>query len=219
LRREEADNAAREGRRIVARADVRAKRPIRAKVRATAKTGSKRRIKAKPLAKPKSRSGSKGAARYLTGADLRREMSRWRKGDVFARVHQAWDRLKSTLWSDAQLATLDSDVVPHVFVVSVEQKPKRYHYSFVGAELADLHGQDYGGLYLHELRLGEVADLVSEAFDRVVKNREPVLFRGAFVTLFGDAVTADRLLLPLSTDGRRCDALLGALAVSARGAF
>jgi hypothetical protein len=143
-------------------------------------------------------------------------MSLWRKGDILARVHAAWGGLKSARWTDEQLAALDGDVVPHVFVVTVEHKPKRYHYRFVGAELADLHGQDYGGLYLHEMRLGEVGDLVSEAFDRVVKSREPVLFRGAFVALGGDTVTADRLLLPLSSDGRRCDTLLGALAQPAK---
>ena len=85
----------------------------------------------------------------------------------------------------------------------------------MGAALADLHGQNYGGQYLHDLRLGEVADFVADAFGRAVKSREPVLFRGAFVTLSGTHVVAERLVLPLSSDGRRCDTLLCALSLTA----
>jgi hypothetical protein len=187
------------------------------KVAPKIRAAPKPRVQGKPRAKPARAAKARRGPSYLAGAALLREMSRWRAGDVFARVHKAWQRLKSERWTDAQLAVLDGDVVPHVFVVSVEPRPRRYRYRFVGAELADLHGQDYGGLYLHDMRLGEVGELVSAAFDRVVRSREPMLFRGAFVTRYGDAVTADRLLLPLSSDGRRCDALLGALARAAKG--
>ncbi|MGE3935647.1 MAG: PAS domain-containing protein, partial [Rhodospirillaceae bacterium] len=132
-------------------------------------------------------------------------------GDLFARVHAIWEGLAPGGWTEERFFALDGEVLSRLFLVGVERAPARYRYRFVGTELCDLHGQDYAGVYLHEMRLGEVGDAVAAAFDRVVAERAPMLLRGAFVTPQG-TVVAERLLLPLPGDGRDCDAILGALA-------
>lgn len=186
------------------------------------------RMKAGPARKAAPRSGAAGGPgarpaatpaggetfRTLTGDALRRDLAKRPAGDLFARVFSIWEGLPPGGWSDERFFALDGEVLSRLFLVGVERAPARYRYRFVGTELCDLHGQDYAGVYLHEMRLGEVGDAVAAAFDRVVAERAPLLVRGGFVTPDG-AVGAERLLLPLSRDGRGCDTILGALARSA----
>ena len=56
----------------------------------------------------------------VTGEEFRKEVALWDEDYILGRVYRAWDAIRDTHWTDDQLDKLDNEIVPYVFVVSVD---------------------------------------------------------------------------------------------------
>jgi len=88
---------------------------------------------------------------------------------------------------------------------------RRYRIRVEGTEVAKLFGTHRSGKWLDEVFPPGDAERICRAYDTVVETREPGTWRTHATLPSGDVVNYTRLLMPLASDGRTVDRLLGVL--------
>ncbi|HEX6980222.1 MAG TPA: PAS domain-containing protein [Alphaproteobacteria bacterium] len=142
-------------------------------------------------------------------------MSSFRDALGFPRLRELydyWHRVRG-----ARDVPLRSDIDPldmrgvlgHVVLFDVERDPIRFRYRLVGTELARVRGVDLTGRYIDEVSIFSAHDAIIRFYTRVVTEPCIGLQRGPD-TLFDARVGCMfRLSLPMSSDGRAIDMILG----------
>jgi hypothetical protein len=103
-----------------------------------------------------------------------------------------------------------TDLLPHIFLVDIEENPRHYRFRLVGTKVVECFGLDMTGKTIDSLDLGDDADAILKHYDQAVDHGEPIYDRHRFWTeAYGQHLNYERLLLPLSSDGKRVDKLLG----------
>ena len=102
-------------------------------------------------------------------------------------------------------------LLPLVFILEVQQKPRRYLIRLMGTEIATRLGGDSTGRYVDELDFGSTKKQVLAGYDHVVDNAEPHLSFSAFTQGGRRKLQVERLALPMSTDGLAIDLILGSV--------
>ena len=101
-------------------------------------------------------------------------------------------------------------LLPLVFILEVDQEPRRYRIRLMGTEIAARLGDDFTGRYVDELDLGEIKEQLLAGYDHVIDRVEPHLDFAEFTQHGRDRMQVERLALPMSTDGLIVDLILGA---------
>ena len=104
-----------------------------------------------------------------------------------------------------------ASLLPLVFILKVQQEPRRYLIQLMGTEIVAQVGGDYTGRYLDELDLGEIKEKVLAGYDHVVDRVEPHLEFAEFTQRRRGKMQVERLALPMSTDGEKIDLILGSV--------
>lgn len=102
-------------------------------------------------------------------------------------------------------------LLPLIFILDVEQEPRRYRIRLMGTEIATRLGGDYTGQYVDELDFGAIKNQVLAGYDHVVDHAEPYLNFSEFTPSGRSRIQAERLALPMSTDGQTIDLILGSV--------
>jgi hypothetical protein len=103
-----------------------------------------------------------------------------------------------------------SDLLPNIFLVDVEEAPRRYRVRLAGTEVVACFGVDMTGKTIDQYDLADERASVLEQYDLVVATREPSYKRHEFWTAaYEHHLNYERLLLPLSSDGDHIDKMLG----------
>jgi hypothetical protein len=105
----------------------------------------------------------------------------------------------------AELPTL----LPHLQLIDIVDG--RYRYRLVGSELVYAYGSDYTRRYADEFFEGTRAASIIEVYGIVRDARQSVFLRSRYLTSRDTSLIANRLYLPLSTDGHDVNMILGAL--------
>lgn len=96
-----------------------------------------------------------------------------------------------------------------VFLVTVTQNPLRFWFRLVGTRIAEDYGEDITGRYLDEIDLDDVRRDIEEGYEIAAREGRPVYSRCDYRKHDRRHLAYERLLLPLSSDGKRVDMLLG----------
>ena len=102
-------------------------------------------------------------------------------------------------------------LLPLVFILEVQQKPRRYLIRLMGTEITTRLGGDFTGRYVDELDFGAAKQQVLAGYDHVVDCAEPHLNVSEFTQSGRTRIQAERLALPMSTDGLTVDLILGSV--------
>jgi hypothetical protein len=102
-------------------------------------------------------------------------------------------------------------LLPLLFILEVQQKPRRYLIQLMGTEIVTRFGGDYTGRYMDELDLGAIKKQVLAGYDHVVDHVEPHLEFAEFTQRGRGRIQVERLALPMSTDGLTVDLILGSV--------
>lgn len=103
-----------------------------------------------------------------------------------------------------------SDLLPHIFLVDVEEDPRRYRVRLAGSEVVACFGTDMTGKTVDEYDLADERGSILQQYDLAVETREPCYHRHEFWTAaYEHHLNYERLLLPLSSNGKQVDKLLG----------
>jgi len=96
----------------------------------------------------------------------------------------------------------------NVFLVERVGEPPRYRYRLVGTNIVREFGEEITGRYLDEVDFDYVTSRVVSEYDRAAEERRPIASKWAYTKQSGRRMVYERLILPLSSDGRTVDMFL-----------
>src|SRR5262245_36959386 len=104
---------------------------------------------------------------------------------------------------------IPSEFLPNLMLIDVLNEPRRYRYRLVGTHVVSASGEDRTGQTFENVGFFKVHPVVVEQYDKVVDTGRPLHSLEPFMNFVtGSTYEVDRLLLPLSGDGRRVDMLI-----------
>jgi hypothetical protein len=103
------------------------------------------------------------------------------------------------------------DLLPHIYLVDVEDRPIRFRFRLIGTEIVQNFGLDMTGRYIEEIDFSDRAPSVLAHYAAVVTTREPSCHIVHFTRGSGRHLAYERIIMPLSSDGENVDMLLGGI--------
>jgi len=127
------------------------------------------------------------------------------------RLYQYWaaQRGNRSMPARSDIDPIDlKTLLPLLILIDVVPDPRRYVYRLVGTREVDMRGTDPTGRPIEEGYYGESAADTTYYLDRVVRTRQPVLYRGTYQPLSTRTQCEDVLFLPLSRDGEAVNMIM-----------
>ena len=129
-------------------------------------------------------------------------------------VAQHWYDVKgdklAPKWSDIDLLTLPSILLPRICVVDVEQEPLDFIYRFWGTDITNMHMYDLTGKSIQNLTPRSYADCLMEQYLYVQENATPCGYLTEIPLDVGYYTYYAVIRLPLSSDGETIDGVMSA---------
>jgi hypothetical protein len=119
-----------------------------------------------------------------------------------------------------RLAPTRADILPteikpllqRIMMVDVAGTPPRFKFRLAGTMIVDRFGEEITGRFLDELDLDRRNREIDLDYRKVVETAAPLCSRWRYTKNDGKFLNYERLLLPLSTDGKAIDMILGGAA-------
>ncbi len=132
------------------------------------------------------------------------------QSNVLTQLFQYWDENRGHRSAPSR-ENIDPvqmvEFLPSVFLIDVEEEPRRYRVRLMGTALVHWYGRDLTGCHVDE-----ITDQVLAALDELVTTWEPWLVTGEYVKKSDRAIVYELLALPLSSDGATVNMILGGVA-------
>ena len=101
------------------------------------------------------------------------------------------------------------EFLANLMLIDVLNEPRRYRYRLVGTHVVTASGEDRTGRTFENVGFFKIHPAVLEQYARVVETGQPLHSLEPFTNFIsGSTYEVDRLLLPLSSDGRSVDMLI-----------
>ena len=127
------------------------------------------------------------------------------------KLHEYWNARRGTRSMPARSDIDPVDlkpVLPVMILIDVVSDPRRYVYRLVGTHEVEMRGSDPTGKPVEEAYYAESAEDTTYYLDRVVRTRQPVLYRGTYQPLSTRTQREDVIFLPLSNDGEAVNMIM-----------
>ncbi len=131
-----------------------------------------------------------------------------------AELRELYEYWRSKHRSDRLPARADVDpldiprLLKHIAILKVVGEAEDFVFALAGSRIEEVHGRALKGVSLQQLREEFEVSPIKDNYVAAVRTREPQ-YQDANLKEFGKAYWAcRRLILPLSSDGERVDALL-----------
>lgn len=102
-------------------------------------------------------------------------------------------------------------LLPNLFLVDVLSGEPLFRYRLTGSNVDEIHGQSLAGKSPRDIRTPEVARQVEQQYRAVIETGQPRCDHLTLLARDDSYWHYERLLLPLSGDGRRINMLLGCI--------
>jgi hypothetical protein len=99
-------------------------------------------------------------------------------------------------------------LLPVLILIDVVADARRYVYRVVGTHEVEIRGADPTGKPVAEAYYGETAEDTLYYLDRVVREQQPILYRGTYRPFSTRIQREDVLYLPLSQDGETVNMIM-----------
>ncbi len=100
-------------------------------------------------------------------------------------------------------------LLPHVGLVDVEPSPLRFRFRLAGTEIIKGYGEELTGRYLDEVDLDNHEREIIGDYTRAAESGEPSCSMLDYKRKDGHYIRYERMVLPLSSDGKKIDMLIG----------
>jgi hypothetical protein len=99
--------------------------------------------------------------------------------------------------------------LPDLMLIEVSHAPRSYRYRLIGTHVVTASGEDRTGRSFDDVSFFKTNPAVMQQFERVVNTAEPLFSLEPFTNFVtGRSYDVDRIMLPLSSDGRLVDTVL-----------
>jgi hypothetical protein len=110
---------------------------------------------------------------------------------------------------DVDVLHIPPEFLPNLMLIDVLHAPRRYRYRLIGTQVVAASGEDRTGEAFENVEFFKANPVVLEQYNCVAENRRPLHSLEPFTNFAtGATYDVDRLLLPLSSDGRTVDMLM-----------
>jgi hypothetical protein len=142
-------------------------------------------------------------------ADFRGEL----KDPELIQFYDYWTSLRSERpmpsRKDVDPVQIAARHLPNLMLIDVLQDPRRYRYRLIGTNVVIASGEDRTGRIFEDVGFFKVHPVVIQQYNLVVETGRPLHSLEPFTNFrTGNEYDVDRLLLPLSSDGRQVDMLM-----------
>jgi hypothetical protein len=129
------------------------------------------------------------------------------------RFYELWTALRGNRAmpsrKDLDPLQIGTEFLPNLMLIDVLREPRRYRYRLIGTHVVTASGEDRTGRMFENVGFFKVHPVVVEQYERVVDTGQPLHSLEPFMNFrSGSTYEVDRLLLPLSSDGRTVDMLV-----------
>lgn len=108
--------------------------------------------------------------------------------------------------------------LPHIYMFDVlPGPPRRFRFRLVGTAVVKEYGGDPTGKFADEVDMGAANKEIIAEYDLVVTTGQPVAAHKEFTKEDGRKLVYERVMLPLSDDGKNVNILLGAMVATGVG--
>ncbi|MEQ8818537.1 MAG: PAS domain-containing protein [Thalassobaculum sp.] len=151
-----------------------------------------------------------GSTQVLVDPDLLFE------SPLLAEILVIWTRLRGDgampMPGDIDPVDLPRDVLPHLLLVDVEHAPSlRFRWRLIGTYATRILGRDMTGRYWDEIYDERTFQRIAVGLEWVLRHRLPVRTLGTAPDASEHFVRSESAIMPLSSDGRTIDRMLGAV--------
>jgi len=110
---------------------------------------------------------------------------------------------------DVDALHIPPEFLPNLMLIDVLHEPRRYRYRLIGTQVVAASGEDRTGQTFENVGFFKAHPVVLEQYNCVVEHGRPLHSLEPFTNFkTGGTYDVDRLLLPLSTDGRSVDTMM-----------
>lgn len=128
-------------------------------------------------------------------------------------LYRYWDSRRGEREMPARLDLWPEEMAEflgYIFLIDVEQSPRRFRFRLIGTEIANSYGVDLTGKYTDAVTPDAYRVLIERHYNQAVDSRRPVVHRMEFSERPGKVHELIRLALPLSDDGVAVNMLVAA---------
>ena len=104
----------------------------------------------------------------------------------------------------------DPRLLPQLFLLDVLRDPLDFRYRVIGTAIVAVEGRDNTGRRLGECGFGRYETMLRTVYEKVVAERAPLGVTGTMLWRGTDPLEVEAVHLPLTTQGRSVDMILGA---------
>jgi len=123
----------------------------------------------------------------------------------FAEFKRVWDGVRgerfAPKWRELGFLAFPVRLIPQMMLVDALNDPRDFRYRFIGTYYSELHGYDYTGHSIDDLKPAEFAKAAREQFEMICADPKPTHYFLQGSDSHGDPVTMVGIRLPLSDDG------------------
>ena len=123
-----------------------------------------------------------------------------------------WQRKRNGRVAPARADIVPTEIrplLPRIFIVEIVGSPPRFRFRLAGTLVVDRFGEEITGRFLDELDLDAFNREIVADYVKTADTRAPLCSRWSYTKHDGTPLRYERLLLPLSSDGKTVDMLLG----------
>lgn len=133
------------------------------------------------------------------------------ESEIQKQVFEYWESCRGTRAMPARADIDPVDIpklLPHIGLIDVLDGGQRFYYRLVGTNMNRVFGTDFTGTYLFERKSGSYAYFLQDLYRRAVSGPSAVFSETDFGYEDRRHLWIERLVLPLSDDGRQVNMLL-----------
>ncbi|MBK8161184.1 MAG: PAS domain-containing protein [Rhodospirillaceae bacterium] len=101
------------------------------------------------------------------------------------------------------------ELLPYLGLVDIQRAPFRFQYRLAGTEITRGYGQEVTGQFLDGMDLNNHQSQITQEYERVAESGAPACSTWEYQRKDGRHLRYERLALPLSSDGKVVDKLIG----------
>ena len=113
-------------------------------------------------------------------------------------------------WTDIDLLSVPTDLLPRICVVDVKQNPLDFIYRYWGTDITNMHMYDLTGKSIQDLTPPSYANCLMEQYKYVYENAKPSGYLTEIPLDAGYFTYYAVIQLPLSSDGKIIDGIISA---------
>jgi hypothetical protein len=130
---------------------------------------------------------------------------------LLVELHSYWAAKRGELFAPSRRDIDPVEIpklLPHLMLVEVMDGGARFRYRLAGTEIERRVGCHMTGRYVDELTTGRYGAYIHGLYQTLLTTRRPIYSESAYGQIEDAPLVAQRLMLPLSSDGRTIDKVL-----------